>query len=246
MEIEQSLISGFPPSNTHQVDRFFQTLIPHLKEGQYSVVGGLAIRYRLSQHGIKYPDRDFNDLDLKAKSPAAVLPSVTSDFMVYHYHPLKDRSFYIVLVDPENKIKVDIFDSATIAEERTSQVPFHQWKVDVVEAEDQLVKTAFDLSGISGHPGIDPKHFTDAKLLIQIVKMELANQIWKSRNYIQFPATIDKAIRRAETIASKHPAWVVRKPYRRPSPYICPDCVQTKDFPITDMQKIYKILGYVE
>src|SRR5260370_40796041 len=124
MAKEINLTSGFPESDAKKVDIFLQRLIPHLIDNEYLVVGGLAIRYQLYKHGVVYPIRDFNDLDLKANSINTVKPSVTQDFLIYHYHPEKNGSFFIVLIDPVTKIKVDIFDT-TIKKEDYEKVLFH-------------------------------------------------------------------------------------------------------------------------
>src|SRR5260221_6345376 len=245
MPKEISLISGFSGSDSKMVDKFLQKLIPHLVESEYLIVGGLAIRYQLHKHGVSYPIGDFNDLDLKANSPHAVKPSVTKDFLIYHYHPLKNRSFFIVLVDPETKIKIDVFDR-TIKEEGFEEIVFHGSKIKVVNIEDQLVKTVFDIQRISQENKVDPKQFIDTRLLLKVADMEKANEIWRDREYRQYPTTIHEAIDRAEQIYKEHPEWVVEKPFRHLEPYVCPKCESVSGFPITPMEEIYKILGYTE
>lgn len=242
---EDSLLAGFPPADSKRVDIFLQKLIPHLLEKRFLIVGGLAIRYQMFRHGIDYPIRVLNDLDLKVDSINVVLPSVSKNFMIYHYHPVKNDSFFIALVDPKTKIKVDIFDP-TIKKEKFTEVPFHQWIVKVVGVEDQLVKTVFDIQRVSEEHKVDPKQFSDAKFLRGIANIVLADKIWRQRKYLIYPPSISMAIRRAEKIGKEHPEWVKEKPFRRPSPYVCPSCKSTKEFEITPMQNIYKELGYVE
>ena len=42
----------------------FERLLPHLKEGGFAIVGGVAIRHNMISRGYDYPLRDFNYLDL--------------------------------------------------------------------------------------------------------------------------------------------------------------------------------------
>src|SRR5260370_15185303 len=105
MTKELSLISGFSKSDSKRVDLFLQKLTPHLEEGEYMIVGGLAIRYQLGKHNVEYPIRDFNDLDVEAFSINVVKPSVQNEFLIYHYHP--SDQFFIALIDPVTGIKVD-------------------------------------------------------------------------------------------------------------------------------------------
>lgn len=244
-KMTESLITGFSQTDAARVETHFKKLVPHLETNQFVIVGGLAIRYHLASKGINYPIRPFNDLDLITKSANVVHPSVTEDFLVYHYHPQKRDTFYIVLVDPESKTKVDIFDYQFPPQEIV-KVPFSGQLVNLPSMEDQLVKVALDIQRISEVARVDPKMFTDMRLLTQIADMKKADELWRKWNFKQHPSTIQQAIDRVEKIKNEHPEWLQKSPFRKPNPYSCPDCVQTKDFPITDMKKIYEILGHIE
>src|SRR5258708_1928155 len=244
---ETSLISGFSGTDSKRVDLFLQKLTPHLVEGNYLIVGGLAIRYHLNKHGIDYLIRDFNDLDLEVPSINVVKPSVQNEFLIYHYHPQVNDSFFVALVEPVTKIKVDIFKRVYKGRDRRYLITdFHGLEVKVTEVEDQLVKTVYDISRIAENDKVDPKQFKDTKLLMQIANMELANQIWQGENYENYPENITSSIERAENISKEKPEWVVEKPFRHPKPYICPNCKNVPDFNITPMEEIYKAIGYVE
>lgn len=245
MEKELSLTSSFPPDQAQKVDNLLSKLLPHLQQDRFWVVGGLAIRFHLATHNIDYPVKEFNDLDLKAEHSSVVLPSVTQDFLIYHYHLQPEDHFYIVLIDPETKIKVDIFDP-TIPVLRSTTASFQEHTFKLRSPEDQLTKTVFDINRISRQAKVDPKQFTETKLLSQISDMELADQLWKQRHFKEYSPSIQEAIDRAETIAKGHPDWIKQHPFKRPQPYDCPDCISTPNFPLTPMPKIYRILGYVE
>lgn len=77
-------------------------------------------------------------------------------------------------MDPTSKTKVDIF--------RDEPKPFEivrfllgNREINLVSAEDQLVKTIVDLQRISPENKVDPKQFSDTKLLLQITDREKAN-----------------------------------------------------------------------
>lgn len=202
-----SLIDGFHSPESEKVDYFLRKLIPHLVAEKYLVVGGLAIRYLLFMRGIDYPTRDFNDLDIKLFSGDVLSPSISKDFLIYHYHPTKNNSFFFALIDPKTKIKVDLFDS-TIKYERFTKVPFHRRALGVVGVEDQLVKTVFDIQRISNEQKVDPKQFIYTSLLRDIADLKLADKIWKQRKYENYPPSLELAIERAEKVAKEHPGWV--------------------------------------
>ena len=193
------LVVGFTKSDEIRVDTLLQKLIPHLKKDQFAIVGGLAIRHHLICAGIKYPKRPLNDLDIIAKKADVVLPSVIKDFSVAHYHPQKGSAFYIVLIDPESKTEVDIFDYTQPPKELV-KVAFHEYVVNIRSIEDQLVKTVLDTLKVVDRLVVDPKQFQDARLMMQAADMEKAEENWKSRNFKKYPRSLVKALKGKSTI----------------------------------------------
>ena len=239
------LISGFNDIDSKRVKIHLVKLLHYINVDKMAIVGGLAIRYLLAKAGIKYPVRDFNDLDIMVKEANDVSAKVSKDFLVYHYHPQIGDSFYIVLIDPESRTKVDIFDWNPPLEDYIT-VKFEGYKLKMRSVEDQLVKTVYDIQRISTGKKVDPKQFMDATLLRKIANLKKADNLWKKRNYPNYPKSITDAINRANKIAQVHPTWVQKNPFKRLKPYVCTTCQETSDFKITPMVQIYKVLGYVE
>lgn len=240
--MKEDLLSGFSGEEQRKILTHLERLLPYLKPDEFVIVGGLAIRYHLLSHGISYPQRQFNDIDIIVKDPSVVSPSVLDDFLIYHYHP---DDYFLALVDPISRTKIDIFSYYPEPLEAVT-VPFGNKEVRVVSVEDQLVKTVLDIQRISEEAKVDPKQFEDTRLLMQIADMEKADRIWKSHNFDTWPKSINEAIDRAETIARENPQWVQEKPFRKPQPYICPHCQDKDGFVVTPMEEVYKVLGYVE
>lgn len=245
MSKENDLVVGFTKTDKIRISTHLEKLLPYLSSHQFALVGGIAIRYHLTQRGIDYPIRPFNDLDMIARNAFVVSPSVTKDFLVYHYHPQIRDSFYIVLVDPQSKTKIDIFNYDP-APEKLIPVPFKGQQVEIVSIEDQLVKTALDIRRISNEAKVDPKQFIDVELLMKIANLNEAEEIWKNKYFARFQGSLSETIKQAQHIARERPDWLREKPFRKPKPYVCQNCHGTDDFPITPMEDIYNVLGYVE
>lgn len=245
MNLERELVIGFSDSEKDRIESHLARLIPHLTSEEFTIVGGLAIRHHLVSRGIPYPRRPFNDLDMVAESVDVVHPSVIKDFFVYHYHLETGGRFYVVLLDPISKTKIDIFDNHTPIEGPVD-VNLRGIKVKITGIEGQLVKTVLDIQRISADSMVDPKQFLDTNLLLQIADIEEADRIWRQRNYVDYPSSIREAMERAEKIAQKHPEWLKEKPFRKPQPYVCKDCVDSDNLPLTPIEEIYEILGYIE
>ncbi len=242
MSKDKDLTVGFTKAETKKITTHLNKLLPYLKPGSFVIVGGLAIRYHLITHGISYPQRPFNDLDIIVKNKNVVSPEVAKDFLVYHYHP---ENFFLALVDPESKTKVDIFNFEPKPSSILS-VAFGDTYVDIVSIEDQLVKTVLDLQRISPKAKVDPKQFLDTNLLMQIADLSKADRGWRAKKFKDYPKTIIQAVQNAQSIAKKHPEWIKQSPFKKSKPYHCPFCKSEDGFKVEPMVKIYKLLGYVE
>jgi len=237
------LIVGFNQQDSNKVKSLLLRLIPYLEENKYILVGGIAIRYHLISKGVPYNIRPFNDLDVIAKEENTLNPKVTQDFLISHYHPAKNSEPYIALVDPFTKTKVDIFGYDPVPEE-TFNIDFEGYTVKIPSSEDQLVKTVLDVQRISEKAKVDPKQFEDARLLMKVSDLKVAIRIWKRKYFARFRTNLIETLEKAEKRRSQHPEWVVKNPFRKPEPYICKECVDANKFPLTPMDKIYKILDY--
>ena len=247
MNNDHILLKGLSKGERKRTSLFLDKLLRHFSPDNFAIVGGLAIRYHIMKRDLPYPERSLNDLDIIIKDINDIPPSVTKDFLIAEWHPPKKSGYFIVkLVDPETKIKADIFPFGPDSTKRFINLPFMGYTINVASIEDQLVKTVFDIQRISAQNKVDPKQFSDAKLLMKIADLKLANQVWKDQSFKRYPKSITDAIDRAKNIAKKHPEWLQEQPFRKPKPFKCPDCKPPADFPLTPMEEIYKILGYGE
>ncbi|PIR80117.1 MAG: hypothetical protein COU25_01825 [Candidatus Levybacteria bacterium CG10_big_fil_rev_8_21_14_0_10_35_13] len=238
---KSELIKGYSPSESEKIRTHLERLLPHLTPEKFVIVGGLAIRYGLISKGVEYPKRPFNDLDLIAESENVVYPSIKNDFQIYHHHR-DGNTFFLAFVDPISKTKVDIFD--------WSKPPFYKEAVDfkgrkllVQSLEDQLTVTVLDILQASNEIKRDPKMVSDMELMLLVADLNKANNIWQKRGQ---KSSFSEAVENVRRLFKEHPEFFKEKPWHKPGPYKCPNCINTKDFPLTPMEEVYKVLGYVE
>jgi len=233
---------GFSKSESQKIKIDIDKLYHYLQQDNFVLVGGLVIRHHLISRGIDYPPRPINDLDVIVINPSLISTLIQKDFLIYHYHP---DNFYLALVDPITKIKIDIFNYDPIPQQM-EQIDINNKGVNIISIEDQLVKTVLDIQRISSKFHVDPKQFLDMKLLTKIANIKKSNYIWQSHKFKKYPSDINNAIQRAEKIVAKHPEWLEKNPFRKKAPYKCIDCKNANGFSIDQMNKIYNILGYTE
>ena len=227
---EQSpdLISVYSPEDHEKATQVLSDLIKHLKSGEFVIVGGMAIRLSMALAHVPYPQRPFHDLDVVGKNYGVLLPSVIDDFDIEANYPPENpevQRFWVGLTHkktttPEKPgVHVDFFDPQMFPEE-TFDVHFGQEVLKVQSAEDQFVKTVFDVCRISKETKVAHKQFDDAELLLQIVNKKKADEIWHKKReqvgFTHYPETIFKALELAKQIRKDHPDWSVEDPFNLP------------------------------
>ncbi len=247
MKKQNKLINGYSKKDKARVDLLLSTLLNHLKPKKFIIVGGVSTRFNSSRVGIKFPIRPLNDIDIIIESREVILPSITRNFLVYHYHPNPSHngSFYIALIFPNTKTKIDFFDYSN-KPEKIYRIKYNEHLVQIQSAEDQLVNTVNQIQRISNDDKVDPKQFLDLEFLIKSSNLEKATSIWEIKHRAKYGKGLKDAIQKAKKNANDHPEWLQVKPERKSEPYTCRDCVVTKDFPIAPMETIYKLMGYTK
>ncbi len=252
MRVEQPIGIGLEQSDRERVEIFLTKFLRHIDPAKIAICGGLASRVHFAQHGIPFRKGSLNDIDLLTEQPDDVRPTVTSDFMLYHYHPpgvddpVETSYFFYAFVDPESRLKADVFPYRWSAPERFIEATFKGQPIQVVSIEDQMIQCLYDVSRISEELKVDPKQLEDVHMFMQIADMELTEQIWGQNSHLSYPKTFNEALERADKLRVEKPDWWQAQPYRKPKPYKCSHCQQRPDYPISDMAAIYKVLGYVE
>lgn len=250
-----SFISGYSPEDTKRIESHLKALLPYVKVEDMVIVGGIVIRYHLDKLGVKHNLGLTNDLDMILKSPESLSPTVTNDFKISHFHSRKNlkEKFYIVLIHPETKTKMDIFAYDHYAPQETVEVQFEGKILKLRSLEDQLATTMLEISRVLGGKKTY-KHFIEhVALLIPLVDLE------KTQKY--FAAKIgnaedikDRTINPKELLTEvkkrvkENPEQLIDAVQDRKerTPYKCSECDFNGDFPITPMDELYKLMGYTE
>lgn len=241
---EADLLSGLGEEDRRRAEVHLTRLVPHLKPGKFAVVGGLAVNFLAALKGVPFHREVFNDLDLVITEAGAVLPTVVNDFMIAHYHfDENDKNLeYFALVDRKSRTKSDIFPNSP---QRKSflQAKVGSFSINVSTAEDQLVKTVWDLQSSSEKFPTDAKFYVHLRVLRELADFGEASRIWEEVAKREFPRTLQEAIDDAEIKAKEHPDWIRDRSFKKPRFYKCNECVVTVDYPLTPLDEIYKVVS---
>lgn len=255
--------AGLNPDEHKRLVSTLTKLIKYVDLKNTYFVGGLVVRYYVEMAGLKYNEpRNLNDIDIVLSTPEGINPSVTKEFKVHHYHET-EFGMYLVLVDPENTIKIDIGDNRARPVIESTKIEFENGqKLLIPTLEDQFVEIVRDCYRVVNIEGFKNKahYYTDAKILRKIADMEKAQEVyekmdntgfpnssfWKDKVKEPMPALINDVYEKAMEYADQHPESIITIGYSQATGASeCPDCIKNSlKFPLTPQEEIFKIMGW--
>ena len=159
--------AAFGDADIERLSACLARLLPHLRQEDVAITGGVAIQVGLAELGRAGTRDAIADLDLVIGSVDAVSPSVADELLVSHYHVVQPGvpKFMVQLVDPVTRIRIDLFPDlvGSLARSRVVEIGTHA--VRVLGLEDILEHKLLTLSKASAANPVDPKHAEDATAL---------------------------------------------------------------------------------
>lgn len=197
-------------------------LWPHLRPYAVALTGGLALHLHFQAVGRPSPRQVLADLDLVAADPEAVSPSVTTAFLVNHYHLPQPgyAKFLIQLVDPVTRLRVDVFPHGADALSGLSSFELDGLRVPVLAPETMLAHKRQVIGKASIDSPVDGKHLRDAIALAELLD--------------QPTPTVAAACLAADRYSTDLNAGCAR----------C-DVSRRASFPLAAKAEVFAILGYV-
>ncbi|MFA6602627.1 MAG: hypothetical protein WCT01_02365 [Candidatus Shapirobacteria bacterium] len=249
------LLINYPSTDKLRIENFLTKLLPYLNLPQAIFVGGLALGHYLGKNNI-HLNRPFNDLDLVIPSLSAISPKAVSsgDFLVSHFHdyaktnelttPPRDR-FYLVLVDPGNQIKIDIFDTEPFPPTSTVLVSFGGFSLNLASPQNLLCHLVWNAYGIINNEPIQAKMIPSITSFWPLVNLSLASSIWTE--FYSFTVPLKAVWEKIQNASQSHPQLLKEKFFHRsPTSAPCPSCLKDSSWPLTPQSEIYRLMGYLE
>jgi hypothetical protein len=212
---------GFPTLETQRLAACLARLVRHISRDDMALTGGVAIQLELAASAYSGARTLSADLDFVARHFDAIAPTVSSEFLVSHYHlPQPDvAKFMIQLVDPESHIRVDVFPDLAGSLRRAQWRTVGGHKLKVLALESILEHKLLTLSKASEATPVDPKHLDDAKLLAAFVGRNVPHVPSNALVTDVYGGAADLECRRCEL--SRH-----------------------RDFPLAGKREIFDMLGW--
>jgi hypothetical protein len=142
--------------------------MPHVDDTRIALTGGVAIGMHVDgMRGDRTPAVAAEDIDFVAEHVDVVCQTVTSNFLVSHFHLPQPGypKFLIQLVDPATRLRLDFFPDTLGALCRARLADIAGVPLRMLDAEDILNHKIQLLSGASAGRPVEAKHYADAKRL---------------------------------------------------------------------------------
>lgn len=243
---QPNLAEVFQPGMEDYFYTFMDALSHYINPDELTYGGSMAARYHARRAGLVLPDQDMRGVTVLVRNRESVLPRIAKALSIAHHHIGEDGvDFYMQVADAYTGLYADIFKEQ-IGDRDQVKVPFGVFEVPLITAADQLADTVLALQQLDRGNNVDPRLLEDAKLLISFVTQDDAETAW--HHLLGAPAgkvTLFAAYTHALMIADGRPELLIANPPRNPEGD-CDKCAYVPGYPLTPMERIQEILGYVE
>lgn len=167
--------TGFAASDLVRLARCLRKLLRHADPERLALTGGVGIEVGLAAQGHPGVRTSIQDLDFVAGHQDAVEQSVSTEFLVSHYHVVQPgvKKFLIQLVDPDTRLRVDIFPDLTGSLATARLATIGRQSLKVLSLESIFAHKIKTLSGATEGQPVDPKHDRDARTLGSFLRRDV-------------------------------------------------------------------------
>jgi len=205
-----------------RIEACLRRLLPYCETARVTVTGGVAVEYHLASRKRSALRARFSDLDLIAAEIEAISPAVRGDFLISHYHragPAVPKAM-LQLVDPESRLRIDVFPDLDDATANAAWATIGNTTVRVLDADAVVRHKLRTIGKASPSSPVDPKHWFDVIALDESLQAALPPP--------------HAPVFRPEVFSTDLDA-------------VCPRCAASRrnDLALAPKAEIYAILGYV-
>lgn len=221
-------------------------LAKHIK-GSLVITGGIATAWHCVQNKHQLEKQPLNDIDIIVENISALPQSITEDFLVSHFHPLRERGKILLqLVEQKYKTRIDIFTPYSFSlMNRVKRADFSEITCKIVSAEDLTARLLAILYPVTNGRPCDPKYYGKFNLLYKFADLEIVRQVWLDYRKEDYLESFDLVVDAIHRYIAKDPNILCKDSYSQDLEESCPWCVYSDSFPLSPKSKIFDILGYV-
>jgi hypothetical protein len=213
---------------------------------QFVLTGSLATGAHRVGLGQIPATRPLNDVDIAVGSFDSIPTTLGKNLLMRHIHPLApEGKMLLQLVDPDERVRVDIFRACGATMARRQTLAFGKITLQVISLEDLAARLASLLMALEKGETVASKHAEDFKSLLPFVDPEGVESAWRDQRKLTDVATFKEASFRVENLIESRSNLLVVRKYSQDVNSICPRCEETGPFRLSAAMEIMSVLGYV-
>lgn len=212
---------------------------------EWVLTGGLAVEIHAIRCGLPSPRRTLNDIDFVVPRFDCIQESLGSNFLCRHIHPLDPPGRTIAqFIDPDYRLRVDVFRASEGLFGRTVQVEFPFGRVRLVSSADLSARLLRIVLQIANGTPVASKHADDLRRLLNIVDPTTVEEAWREHRVPEDPTSFGDACDSALELISYSPHLLITVEYSKNTHELCERCVPTEGFRLASAEAVLSILGH--
>ena len=221
-------------------------LTRHLRE-PVVITGGIAAGWHLLRNGALRKKRHLNDIDIVVGGLSSLYASLSEDFLIVHFHPLRERGKILIqLVDEEHGLRIDVFTSGSkLLTTRLTDFAIGEVSCRFVSAEDLLAKLLSSIHPAMRGETVEQKYVEDFHLLSTVADLDTMREVWQEYRKEGECLEFEKAAEAVQRSIIANPGLLQASSYSQDVNQSCAWCCESEMFPLAARSRIYAILGYV-
>jgi hypothetical protein len=240
MNIEKESWLGLAEKELEKVRTIFIDLKSYLRPQDWILVGGLPLRYYLSEQGKKW-EYPFNDLDIISKHRSVLSSTVCEKFNVRHNHNAGNISLFYFQLSHKNYpgITIDIFGDPIPEGANFQEIFFFGRRVQIIIPEEMYLFKLRDIPLLANSKrGLPPKHITQLAILKELADHSIVKHLWNLRHtntpelepiyqYTSLEDAVAAVERSIEEKKDNIRKWTKSDPLKS-----CTECIHDPRFPL--------------
>lgn len=224
--------------------RTFRNLATH-DISSWVLSGGIAIELHILRHGGQPVVRPLHDIDFIAESFNVIPVSLGTKLLLSHVHP-KDppRKNMFQAVDPETKVRIDVFRAYGSELERALPVKAAALPSKIVSIQDTVARHARLNWDLMENKPVAPKYARDFLRLLEYVEIGEIESIWPEHRKAHCVESFAETTRQLRRVIASRPDLLVAPKYSTDAYEACNRCLAVVALPLADKYQILSVLGY--
>jgi hypothetical protein len=203
---------------------------------RYAITGSSALPVNAREPG---------DVDLVVTSFAELPVALSEAFLCVHVHPgAASGKLLLQLVNPDDRVRVDIFSAAGNTLARTIPGTLEGHSVRFVSREDLAARLARSLMALERNEPVAQKFATGFQTLVDSIERSRIEAVWSDYRADDDPETFDEACNRIAVAIAIHEDLLVEPQYSTDAGIVCLRCDASAGFPVASPREILGLLGY--